>query len=401
MTTKRARLWTWSFMNVWISNFFIFLVFYLLFVTMPIYIMKGIGGGEGAAGLVITVFLLAAILIRPLSGHWVETIGRIPVLYTSIIIFFISSGLYMVTESLPLLLAIRFLHGVGFGMATTVLGALAADVVPDQRKGEGMGYFAMSMNFAMVVGPFLGLTLIQNFSYSVMFISCLVASGIALITGGLLRNSEVKEKGSFDRESMVPKVSGLFEKEVIPIAITGAIVALAYAAVLSFVSVYAEGLGLEESASYFFMVYAIVLLLSRPFTGKWFDQYGENVIVIPSIIIFGLGLVLLSMASSPVTLLAAGGLIGLGWGTMVPCMQTIALKKVPERAGSATATFFTIFDTGVGMGSYIVGLAAAGIGFSSLYFYSSFIVFAAVFLYFALHGRRVKANQQKSLHLSS
>ncbi|WLR48816.1 MFS transporter [Halobacillus litoralis] len=97
--------------------------------------------------------------------------------------------------------------------------------------------------------------------------------------------------------------------------------------VLSFVSVYANQLGLAQAASYFFVVYALVLLVSRPFTGRWFDQYGENVIVIPSILTFGAGMLILSFANTAFVLLLAGGLIGLGWGTLVPSMQTIALKK--------------------------------------------------------------------------
>ncbi|MFG6147206.1 MFS transporter [Halobacillus sp. B23F22_1] len=397
----RAKLWTWSFINVWISNFFVFLVFYLMFVTMPVYIMDDIQAGEGAAGLVITIFLLAAILIRPFTGQWVETSGRMPVLIIALSIFGISSILYMTTESLVMILLIRFLHGIGFGMGTTALGTLAADVIPNQRKGEGMGYFAMSMNFAMVVGPFLGLTLIQSFSYPVMFMTCIAAAVIAFLTGTTIKVPKLDRASHFEQKSVVPKMEGLFEKSVIPIAITGAIVALAYAGVLSFVSVYAKGLGLEQASSFFFVVYAVVLLLSRPFTGRWFDRYGENVIVIPSIITFGIGLIVLSVSTTSIMLLIAGGLIGLGWGTMVPSMQTIALQKVPERAGSATATFFTIFDIGVGLGSYVVGIAATGIGLSSLYFYSSFFVFSAIFLYVWLHGRKLRGNEQSKLEYTS
>ncbi|MFC7063303.1 MFS transporter [Halobacillus seohaensis] len=400
MNTTNEKLWTWSFVNVWLSNFFVFLVFYLLFVTMPIFIIDT-GAGEGAAGLVITIFLLSAILIRPLSGHWVENLGRMPILITALIIFFVSSALYLLTEALPFILLIRFLHGIGFGMATTVLGALAADVIPDRRKGEGMGYFAMSMNFAMVIGPFLGLTLLQSFNYTIMFLSCAIAAVVALLTGVTIRVPGTRTGATVDRGSVIPKLDGLFEKSVIPIAVTGAIVALAYAGVLSFVSVYATDLGLGQAASYFFMVYAIVLLISRPFTGRWFDQYGENVIVIPAIVTFGIGLIVLSMANSAIMLLVSGGLIGLGWGTMVPSMQTIALQKVPERAGSATATFFTIFDIGVGFGSYIVGVAATGIGFSSLYFNSSFVVFSAVFLYMWLHGKKKRSNHQAEIEYTS
>ncbi|ARI75946.1 MFS transporter [Halobacillus mangrovi] len=397
---KKQPLWTKSFLNVCFSNFFVFLVFYLMFVTLPIYAIDQLKVNESQSGLVITIFLVAAILIRPLAGQWIDTVGRKPIVVLSLSLFLISSFLYMFVHSFILILLVRFIQGLGFGMGTTVLGALAADVVPDQRKGEGMGYFAMSMNFAMVLGPFLGLTIIQSFNFVSMFLICAVFGVVAFISGLMIKNP-VPESTVEKSQSILPQVNGLLEKPVIPIALTGAVMALAYSGVLSFVSVYANELGLAEAASYFFVVYAVVLLISRPFTGKWFDQYGENIIVIPSIIVFGIGMLVLSFANTALLLLLAGGLIGLGWGTIVPSFQTIALRKVPARAGAATATFFTIFDIGIGVGSYLVGTIATGIGFSSLYFNSSFIIFGAVFIYIFLHGRKRSVSPQLESKYSS
>jgi MFS family permease len=396
--SRKPQLWTKNFLSVCASNFFVFLVFYLLFVTMPIYAIEEIGVEEGKAGLIITIFLLAAILIRPFTGQWVESIGRRPIVVTALVIFLISSGLYLWFDSFVPVLVVRFIQGIGFGMGTTVLGALAADVVPDSRKGEGLGYFAMSMNLAMVIGPFIGLTLSQTMGYMFMFIVCLLLAVIAFIAGLTIR---APEKELSHQRSLMPRMNNLLEKPVIPIALTGALMALAYAGVLSFVSVYANNLGIGGAASYFFVVYAVVLLISRPFTGKWFDQYGENVIVIPSIIVFGIGMLVLSFTHTPLTLLLSGGLIGLGWGTLVPSFQTIALKKVPARAGAATATFFTIFDIGMGVGSYVVGAIATGIGFSSLYFNSSFIIFGAIILYIMIHGRKVETKTKTTIEYSS
>ncbi|WLR48815.1 MFS transporter [Halobacillus litoralis] len=223
---RQPRLWTGSFLNVCASNFLVFLVFYLLFVTMPIYTMESIGVAEGEAGLIITVFLLAAILIRPLSGQWVESFGRKPVVVIALSIFLGSSFLYLWFDSFSTLLIIRFIQGIGFGMGTTALGAIAADVIPDQRKGEGLGYFAMSMNFAMVIGPFLGLTLIQNAGFTVMFYVCVALAVLALLTGLVIR---VDALAAPAKKSLVPSMHNLLEKPVIPIALTGAVMALAYA----------------------------------------------------------------------------------------------------------------------------------------------------------------------------
>ncbi|SIS80825.1 MFS transporter [Salimicrobium salexigens] len=391
----KQPLWTKSFLNVCTSNFFIFLVFYILFVTMPIFSIEQLQVPESRAGLVVTVFLLSAIIIRPLSGHWVDAIGRMPMLITAVTIFFVSSGFYFFAESFGWLLLIRFIQGIGFGMGTTVMGALAADVVPDSRKGEGMGYFAMSMNLAMVAGPFVGLTLIQSYTYTTLFAVCTLFAGLAFATGLFIRVPKLPEA---DRpQSLMPGVNGLLEKSVLPVALTGAFIALAYSSVLSFVSVHAKNIGLEEAASYFFVVYAVVLLLSRPFTGKWFDQYGENIIVIPAIFIFSIGMYLLGSAQTAFVLLAAGGLIGLGYGTLVPSMQTIALQKVPKRAGAATATFFTIFDIGIGSGSFLVGIVAESVGFRSLYVNSSIFIVLIVGVYILLHGRFQRGKHKKSV----
>ncbi|SDJ32554.1 MFS transporter [Salimicrobium halophilum] len=394
----KQPLWTKSFLNVCVSNFFIFLVFYILFVTMPLFAIDELQVRESDAGLVVTIFLLSAIIIRPLSGHWVDAIGRLPMVVTALAIFFISSGLYFFVESFGWLLAIRFLQGIGFGMGTTVMGALAADVVPDERKGEGMGYFAMSMNLAMVAGPFLGLTITQSFSYQVLFAICAFFAGLAFLSGIVIRIPNTlngKKEGS-----LMPNVNGLLEKAVLPIAFTGAFIALAYSSVLSFVSVHAKNVGLEEAASYFFVVYAVVLLLSRPFTGRWFDRYGENVIVIPAIVLFSLGMFLLGTAETAFVLLAAGGLIGLGYGTIVPSMQTIALQKVPKRAGAATATFFTIFDIGIGLGSFVVGIIAESMGFGSLYMNSSVFILLIVGIYMLLHGRYERGKYKRDYRYS-
>ncbi|WP_347862115.1 MFS transporter [Salimicrobium sp. PL1-032A] len=390
----KQPLWTKSFLNVCMSNFFIFLVFYILFVTMPLFVIEELDVRESDAGLVVTTFLLAAILIRPLSGHWVDALGRTPMVIAAFVIFFISSGLYFFADSFVSLLVIRFLQGIGFGVGTTVMGALAADVVPNDRKGEGMGYFAMSMNLAMVAGPFLGLTITHSFSYQVLFTVCLCFAGLALLSGMMIR-PPVTPEGRRE-ESLLPNVNNLFEKAVLPIAFTGAFIALAYSSVLSFVSVYAKNLGLEAGASYFFVVYAVVLLISRPFTGRWFDRYGENIIVIPAILLFSLGMFLLGRAETTFVLLAAGGLIGLGYGTLVPSMQTIALQKVPQRAGAATATFFTIFDIGIGFGSFIVGMIAGSIGFGSLYANSSVFILLIVGLYMLLHGRYERGKYKRN-----
>jgi predicted MFS family arabinose efflux permease len=272
-------------------------------------------------------------------------------------------------------------------MATTAAGSIVADIIPEKRRGEGMGYFILSSALAMVIGPYLGLTSMQNGGLTVMLIIALVASLGGLVAGFSL--SKTKERGESPKEPTKFTTGSLFEKTALPVAITGAFFAIVYSSILSFISVYANEIHLGHVASFFFVVYAFVLLVSRPFTGKWFDQYGANVIVFPGIILFSIGLFILSQASSGFIFLLAAAFIGLGWGTLFPTFQTIAIQSAPpKRRAMATATFLSVFDAGIGLGSYIVGVIATGISFSQLYFYGSFYVLAGMTVYIYFNVRK-------------
>lgn len=363
-------------------------------VTIPVYTMEALNGTPSDIGIVVTIFLIGAVIVRPFSGMWIERVGHGRMLTIALTIILTSTILYFFAHSLIALSIFRFLHGLGFGMATTATGTIVAGLIPDNRRGEGLGYFAMSMNLAMVLGPFLGLTLTQYTSFTIMFIVCAVLGVLAVISvlfitikkAERLQQDEAKARFSFKQ---------LFDSKALPISIIAAALAVGYASILSFVSVYAAELNLVSAASYFFVVYAVFLLASRPFTGKWFDQYGENVIIYPAILLFAVGLILLSQSTGTFLFLVSGALIGLGFGTITPAMQTIAIRTAaPNRIGLATSTFFTLYDSGIGMGSFVLGFIAVYTGYAKLYLLLSFFIFACLGLYYLLHGRFQKQRQQ-------
>ncbi|WP_342046646.1 MFS transporter [Bacillus sp. OTU530] len=142
-------------------------------------------------------------------------------------------------------------------------------------------------------------------------------------------------------------------------------------------------------------VFVVSGILFRPFTGKWFDKYGENIVIYPSILIFAVGVLALSQASSSFMFLLAGGLIGLGFGTISSCFQSIAIKSSPvNRRGTATATYFVLFDSGFAIGSFLLGIIAANTSYANVYSLGFFIILLSVVIYYLLHGR--KASQMIS-----
>ncbi|MFX3673100.1 MAG: MFS transporter [Paenisporosarcina sp.] len=377
--SNKPPIWTKSFINIAVSNFFIFVVFYALLTLVPLYVLDLPGGTLSQAGLVTTIFLLSVILVRPFSGIILEKIGKKRMLVTSMLAFALSTFLYSLTEDITLLLILRFIHGISFSLATTVTMSIAADIVPPKRRGEGLGYFGMSMNLAVVVGPFIALTLQQLIPYHSIFI---LFGGIMII--GWLCSLFVKDAV----EVIPPRAqkrlswSDLFESRALAISSVGVFISFSYASIMSFISIYAHSIGLMQTASYFFLVFAAAMLISRPFTGRLFDTMGPNIVIIPSILIFALGLFVLSMTSSAWMLLLAGVLIGLGYGTLLPCFQALAIQASPNhRSAYATATFFTLFDTGIAVGSFVLGIGAAYLGYARLYLVLSGFVILIVFYY--------------------
>jgi MFS family permease len=392
---QKSKLWTKDFISISLSNFFLFMTFYFLLVSLPVLVIQQFDSSKTEAGLITTVFLISAIIIRPFAGFWLERYGFRKILLTSLVIFLVSSILYFFAESMITLFVVRFLHGIGFGMATTAAGALVASIIPKKRSGEGMGYFIMSANMAMVIGPFIGLTSIQHGDSTVLFSISVICSLIALIFGLSIRFPAQEQEKTIQSGF---SIENFFVASAIPISIVGAFFAIVYSGILSFVSVYAKEIGLIEVSSFFFVIYAAVLLLSRPFTGKWFDLYGPNVIIYPAIVLFAIGMFLLSGAENSLVFLMAAALIGIGYGTIFPSLQTIAIQKAdPTKRGTATATFLSIFDTGIGFGSFIVGMIAAEVGFRSFYLNSSLYILVGIIFYFALHGRN-KATGEKLKH---
>ncbi|MCZ0702511.1 MFS family permease [Natronobacillus azotifigens] len=379
------KLWSKDFICITLCNLFIYLVFYYLLVTLPIYIIEHIAGGEIIAGMITTVFLFIAIIVRTLTPLWISRFGNKSILYAGLIVYLVSSVLYLFPTTGIGFLVVRMLHGIGFGLATATTGEFLTDIIPQSRKGEGIGFYTLSLNLAVVFGPFFGINAVRNLEKPYFFGIVILFSFLSIIMCVFLSNTEREQQP----ENPGVNSRDVFEKSAVRISIICAAFAIVYSSILSFIPVYALDIGLLHVSSYFFIVFAIVTIISRPFTGKWMDVYGANVIMYPSIILFALGILLLSLSYNSAIFLIAAALIGLGWGTLFPTFQTLAISKaLPEKRGMAMATFLSIFELGIGIGSYIVGVVISIYSFQTVYLHGSVLVVMGGVLYWLLVHRK-------------
>ena len=387
---ERAKLWTKDFIIVSSINFLVTLVFYLLMVTISVYAVEQFGATTSQAGLVTGIFIIGALIGRLLTGAYIDKYGKKRILFIGLILFTATTVLYYGVNSLPFLLVNRFLHGIGLGIASTATGTIVAQIIPVERRGEGVGYFSLSATLATAIGPFLGIYLKQHTSFPVIFGFCVALGIISFLTAFLLNNHTSEHSTPTVKiEKKRLTLTSFIEPKAIPIAIVVSLTALAYSSVLSFITFYSEEIHLVEAASFFFVVYAAAVLVSRPFTGRLFDIKGANVIMYPCLLAFSLGLLLLSFANNGFTLLLAGAILGLGFGNAQSTTQAIAVKVTsPDRIGLATATFFIFLDAGFGIGPYVLGMIIPLTGYRTLYLLLSIMVLALVVLYSFMHGKK-------------
>lgn len=287
------------------------------------------------------------MICRPFSGKWIDELGRKNMMLISLSLFFVANVMYMSVKDLSQLLLLRFFHGLSFALANTTLYTVVADLISDKRRGEGLGYFATFMNLAMVLGPFLGLSMIAHGLNSLFFIISAIFAALSFLCGNIIRIPTIFVK----KKTKVLEYQGLkryFEVNVITIALSGSLVAFSYAGVSTFSSIYAKGIGASSVAAYFFVSYAIMLILSRPFVGRLFDKSGPNTVIYPAFFLLFAGIICLTLAKRPFMFLASAAMIGVGNGTLYSSLQTIAVSQCHEkRRGVATSTYFLIYDTGM------------------------------------------------------
>ncbi|MFF2754544.1 MFS transporter [Psychrobacillus sp. NPDC058041] len=392
MNQSRPKLWTKDFIVVSSINLLITLIFYLLMVTIAVYAVNEFKASTSQAGLVTGIFIIGTLIGRLFIGRVIDLIGRKKTLFIGLALFTLTTSLYFVNLGLSFLLINRFLHGLTLGIASTATGTIVAQIIPTTRKGEGIGYYSMSATLATAIGPFIGLYMSQHTSFHVIFGFCLALGIFSLITSFFLYVPAI-DKITKTAETKGFRLSNFVEPKALPIAFITLAVAFCYSSVLSFINFYAIEVDLVNAASFFFIVYAIAILVSRPFTGRLMDVKGANYIMYPAFFILGAGMILLSTASTSFTLLLAGVLIGLGFGNMQSTTQAVAVKQSPpHRIGLATSTFFIFFDAGLGFGPYVLGYIIPLTGYSTLFVILGVFAIITIIPYFFLHGRKEKAN---------
>lgn len=332
----RPPLWTGQFALVGVTYFFVAMIFYLLMTAMALYAVTRFAASEAQAGIAVGAFVLGAVVTRMTTTPAALAWGRRRVLIAALALYVLTSVAYFWADSLPALTAVRFLNGMCFGAAGTVLATTVQAIVPPSRRSEGTGWFSTSMTLAGAVGPLLALQLSTRVGYDALFWAATASTAVALGLSFLLRVPGPTPTGRFRLTR-----AGVFSREAAPVSVVIMFAGFAYGGVLAFLLGYAVSFAL------------------------------------------------LALWRSPAGMLAAGLVLGLSYGPVVSVFQTIAVQVAPPAAvGVATGTFFLFLDLGTGIGPMVLGAVVAAAGVPAMYLACAGLTLALVVYYRFAHGRR-------------
>ena len=384
---EKERLITPSYCCILAANFLLYFGFWLLTPVLPFYLSEIFEASNTTIGIVLSCYTISSLCIRPFSGYFLDTFARKPLYLIAYFIFTLIFAGYMVAGLLALFIIFRVIHGISFGMVTVGGNTVVIDIMPSSRRGEGLGYYGLANNLAMSIGPMFGLFLhsggasyITIFSYSLA--SCILGFLAATMVKTPYKPPVKREPISLDRFILL---KGL------PAGFSLLLLSIPYGMTTNYVAMYAKQIGITAETGFFFTLMAVGMAISRLFSGRLVDKG-----MITQVISAGLYLVcicyfgltacgwLINWNSSFTIILffLISLLLGIGFGTMFPAYNTLFVNLAPNsQRGTATSTYLTSWDVGLGIGMLSGGYIEEIASFRAAYLFGAFLTVVSV-IYF-------------------
>jgi MFS family permease len=342
--------WIKDFFFTWINRFSFFLAHHLTRPILPLYLIS-FGASSTVIGAVMAVFTITATVTRIPIGLLIDRIGRKPFLIVGVALFAGGNFGYLWAPSILLMIPFRMLHGVGWSGCTTAVATLAADIAPQKRRGELIGYAAMASSLGGAIGPVAGFALLHRFDFSGVFLGAAALLFVSLILAAFVKEPEHAPRNN-RRESWIDLL--VIPETLLP-AVAVAFLSFGHGGIFTFLPIHALKLGLENPGLWFGL-YALCLLLSRPVAGPLSDRISRRAVIIPGLTLNLFGIGILALASSPAWLMAAAVVGGFGTGAAQPALMTVAVDQTsPQRRGQSMAQYQCFYDLGIGIGSLTLG----------------------------------------------
>lgn len=370
------RLWTKSYTLILSINLFVYIAFYLLVPTLPAF-AKQIGGSNLQASLVVSGFSISSLICRAVTGYLADKVDRKPLLVIGLFILALCTLSYMFLP-ISAVIVVRILQGVGWGMSSTAIAAIVSKMVPGKLRGEGMGYYSLSMIISMSLAPIIAIMVMNSYKFNVVAVFSIILVGVAILLLQLLKIPHNKIQRLGPKKENIIVLRDLFEKRALFPSFLCFLLVIPLCGIMSYIMLYGQEIKLSNIWIYF-IGHVSMILVTRSFVGKLFDRKGHAVVIIPGAISMIIGLIILSYVHSVTTLVISSLFYGFGYGAVQPSLQAWAINRSPvERIGAANGTFLSSMDLSFTIGSIVLSLIAEIKSYAIMYRFSD--IFMVIFI---------------------
>jgi len=362
-----TKVWNPTFISIFMANILMQLSQSVVQSVVARY-ADYLQASEAMVGIVVSMFAITALLFRVFAGPAMETFNKKILVIIAMGVLAISYFGYSLSSSISLLVVFRLVQGIGQALASGTCLALAAEALPSDKMGTGIGYFSLGQVISMSIGPTIGLWLIDAVGYHYLFIIGSAGMIIGALMATMIKHVHVSKK------AFKISIKSIFSKEAVLPAIVLFLIMMAAMSISSFLNIYAKNLGenlgtnLAVQIGAYYTINALVMLVTRPLFGKLMDRIGVVKVVVPAMVCFMICFYLISIAQTLAVFLIAAFFGGIGQGTCQPAMQTLCVKSVSDdKRGVASNTSFIAIDLGSFVGPILAGVIAGTLGYAMMF----------------------------------
>ncbi len=371
------RIWNRNFIFLIASNFLMYITYYAILSALPIYLVSDLHASRVQVGIVVGTYTIASVLVRPFSGFALDRFGRRTIFLSALLIYSLLFSGYLVAVSILSIILLRFAQGLTWGFTTVSGSTIAVDIIPVPKRGQGIGYFALSTTVGMAVGPVIGLFICHQWGYIPMFVSGCFISFASL---GCAYAVHLRKRFVVGKRIQL-KWDSMFDKNSIRPSINVFITMITYGGLLSFIALYGREIGIRNSSLYF-LIFSIGIAAARLTSGKEFDRHGPRRIITLCLGLLIIGFPLLALAKNELLFYVSAIVIGFGNGVIFPTFSSMVnnLADTTHR-GAANSTLYTAVDLGMGLGMIMAGIIAQYISLSAIFWISSLACMAGLIFF--------------------
>jgi MFS family permease len=353
--------------------------------TLPFFVLQHLHGSKVEVGVVVAAISVAAVVTRPVAGRLADRHGYKLLMLGGTVICTLAGAGYYGAANVPILVAVRILHGIGEGTVYTAGAAWLVGLCPAARRGRVVGLYGIYMWLGITLGALFGTLAMHLIGFSGVWGLC-VAAGAAGFACVIVKKRPPRPEGTRARAAILPVST------IVP-GIALSLAALGYAALAAFVALHMMARGVANGIAAF-NAFGFTYVGVRLFIGHVPDRLGPRQVAFWSALVEAVGLVIVAAAPDLVVVVIGGLVMGAGLSLLFPSLALVVINRTDRsQQGAALGAFTSFWDVGIAVGAPAAGLIASGFGYTAIYYVMAAcaVASAAVSLAKWVPGRAVVA----------